>query len=387
MTDRRTLVRSFLFLCLPLVAVCQQNGLVAAYSFDEGSGSSVSDASGKENKGTIGTATWAAAGRFGKALQFNGSTSMVTIPHSASLNLTTGMTLEAWVNPSAVKPAWVDVIYKHNDIFYLEASSPTGSRPVGGAPTASGRSETFAPQALAANTWTHLAVTYDGNRLRFYVNGAEVSNVARTGPILSSTFPVTIGGDPYGQYFTGKIDEVRIYNVARTAAQIQTDMNTAIGGNAAPPATAPLNSCDLNSDGKVTQADAELAVDMVLGRQPCTAKINGATVCNASLIQTVVNAATGSCGAADPVPPPPAHSVTLSWAASVSSGVVGYNVFRGSAAGSYDLLTPNARVTGTSYIDTSVQAGKTYYYVVTAVDSAGNSSSNSNQASTTVPTP
>jgi hypothetical protein len=130
MINRPALVRLPIFLCLPLLAVCQDSSLVAAYSFNEGGGSSVSDTSGKGNTGSIGTATWSAAGRFGKALVFNGSTSMVTIPHSASLNLTTGMTLEAWVNPSVVKRAWVDLIYKHDDRFYLEASSPNGSRPV-----------------------------------------------------------------------------------------------------------------------------------------------------------------------------------------------------------------------------------------------------------------
>lgn len=386
MTNR--LVRLPIFLCLPLLAVCQDSSLVAAYSFDEGGGASVSDSSGKGNTGTIGTATWSATGRFGKALVFNGSTSMVTIPHSGSLNLTTGMTLEAWVNPSVVKPAWVDVIYKHDDRFYLESSSTNGSRPVGGAPTASGRSEAYAPTPLTPNVWTHLAVTYDGSRLRLYINGTEVSSVARTGPIQSSTFPVTIGGDPYGQHFTGMIDEIRIYNVARTAAQIKTDMTTAIGGSKAPSSSTPLNSCDLNSDGKVTQADADLAVDMTVGRKPCTANVSGTNGCNASLVQTVVNAASGgSCGTVVVVPPPVAHSVTLSWAASVSSGVVGYNVFRGSTAGTYSLLTTNSRVSGTTYVDNTVQAGQTYYYVVTSVNSAGTSSGYSNQATAKVPTP
>ena len=57
-----------------------------------------------------------------------------------------------------------------------------------------------------------------------------------TGSILTSTNPLQIGSDSiYGQYFNGLIDEVRIYNTALTAAQIQTDMATAIGGGAPPP--------------------------------------------------------------------------------------------------------------------------------------------------------
>jgi Concanavalin A-like lectin/glucanases superfamily len=52
---------------------------------------------------------------------------------------------------------------------------------------------------------------------------------AQTGTLATSSNPLTIGGDPiYGQYFTGRIDEVRVYTSALTAAQVQADMNTAI---------------------------------------------------------------------------------------------------------------------------------------------------------------
>ena len=78
------------------------SGLVAAFGFDEGSGTSVTDGSGNGNNGTISNTTWAAAGKFGKALQFNGTSALVTVPDAASLHLTTAMTLEAWVNPSTV---------------------------------------------------------------------------------------------------------------------------------------------------------------------------------------------------------------------------------------------------------------------------------------------
>ena len=62
------------------------SGLVAAYSFDAGSGSTVADASGNGNNGTVANATWV-AGKYGEALSFNGSSSRVTIPDSASLHL------------------------------------------------------------------------------------------------------------------------------------------------------------------------------------------------------------------------------------------------------------------------------------------------------------
>jgi hypothetical protein len=65
--------------------------------------------------------------------------------------------------------------------------------------------------------------------MRMYVNGVQVSSRAQTGQIAISTSPLQIGGDTiYGQYFPGRIDEVRIYNRALSATEIQRDMNTPI---------------------------------------------------------------------------------------------------------------------------------------------------------------
>src|SRR2546426_3753993 len=78
-------------------------GLVAAYSFDEGSGSTLGDVSGTGNVGTlVNGPAWNAAGKFGSALSFDGINDIVNIADSNSLDLTTGMTLEAWVKPSAL---------------------------------------------------------------------------------------------------------------------------------------------------------------------------------------------------------------------------------------------------------------------------------------------
>ena len=81
------------------------------------------------------------------------------------------------------------------------------------------------------NTWTHLAATYDGTTVRLYVNGAQVASRAVTGNLISSTGALRIGGNTiWGEYFSGLIDEVRIYNRALTPAEIVTDMNAQVGG-------------------------------------------------------------------------------------------------------------------------------------------------------------
>jgi fibronectin type 3 domain-containing protein len=206
--------------------------LVAAYAFEEGSGTTVTDLSGTHNSGTLqGGAVWTAAGKFGKALQFNGTNAVVTIPDSASLHLTTAMTLEAWVNPSSVVGAWKDVVYKGNDNYFLE-SSTSSTLPAAGATIGGNNLNAFASTSLPTNMWTHLAETYDGATLRLYINGSQASSVTASGAIATSTNPLQIGGDSiFGQFFAGLIDEVRIYNVALTPTQIQADMATPLGGS------------------------------------------------------------------------------------------------------------------------------------------------------------
>src|SRR5262245_18660972 len=119
---------SFLF----PVAAAAQTGLVAAYSVDEGTGTAVTDVSGNANTGSISGATWNSGGKFGNALLFNGSNTWVTIANSASLNLTTGMTLEAWIKPSALAD-WRCVILKEapGTLSYALYASDTANHPSG----------------------------------------------------------------------------------------------------------------------------------------------------------------------------------------------------------------------------------------------------------------
>jgi fibronectin type 3 domain-containing protein len=79
------------------------------------------------------------------------------------------------------------------------------------------------------------------------------------------------------------------------------------------------------------------------------------------------------------------HTVQLTWAASTSSGVTGYYVYRGTQSGQYTKIDPSSPTAGTEFTDTSVSAGTTYYYVVTAVDSSGAESSYSSPATVSVP--
>jgi Concanavalin A-like lectin/glucanases superfamily len=213
------------------VSNTQPSGLVAAYGFAEGAGPTVADSSGNGNTGTISGATWTTQGKFGSALVFDGTSAVVTVPGAASLQLTTGMTLEAWVYPTVAPAGWRAVIDKNVDRYYLMASSDQGNRPVAGGTWAAGNQNAPGPTVLAVNTWTHLAATFDGATVRLYVNGTQVASQAQTTPLTTSTGTLQIGGDAYwGENFAGRIDEVRIYNRALSAAEIQRDMIAPIAG-------------------------------------------------------------------------------------------------------------------------------------------------------------
>jgi hypothetical protein len=82
---------------------------------------------------------------------------------------------------------------------------------------------------------------------------------------------------------------------------------------------------------------------------------------------------------------PGSHSVTLNWAASTSV-VAGYNVYRSTTSGGPYAKLNSTLITTTQYADSTVQAGQTYFYVVTSVDSSSVQSAFSNAVSATIPT-
>jgi hypothetical protein len=201
---------------------------VAAYGFNEGSGTTAGDATGNGRTGTVTNATWSAAGRNGGALSFNGSSSRVAVADAAALHLSSAMTVEAWENPASVGAGWQALIYKGTDNYFLATlTSPavwTAGGTIGG-----GLGQVSSPSAIPLNTWTHVAVTYDGAAVRLFVNGSQVSSQAKTGSLATSTNPLEMGGSLVdGGWFTGLMDDVRIYNTALTATQIQTDMATPV---------------------------------------------------------------------------------------------------------------------------------------------------------------
>jgi Concanavalin A-like lectin/glucanases superfamily/Dockerin type I domain len=218
--------------------------LVAAYSFDEGSGTTVTDASGYGNTGTISGASWTSQGKFGNALSFDGISNWVTVNDSDSLDLASGMTLEAWAYPTTAPGTWTTILLKEappgNNLAYHLQGDPSNHPSSYITTDVSGLQGVVGPQALPLNTWTYLAATYNGAMLSVYVNGTVVVSQPVSGNIVPSVGPLRFGGNSiWGEYFAGKIDEVRIYNRALSQTEIQADMGTPVGTPTPSPTPTP----------------------------------------------------------------------------------------------------------------------------------------------------
>jgi glucose/arabinose dehydrogenase/PKD repeat protein len=205
------------------------SGLVAAFGFNEGTGGQAGDSSPEGNSGTLSGPAWSALGRFGGALSFDGQNDWVTVADDPSLDMTTAMTMEAWVRPSAAASGYRTVVMKertggHAWTLYSTYAAPRAAVYVAGYRGASGTTP------LTAGTWTHLAATVSGGSLRLYVDGTLVNTTALPGPLTVTDSPLRIGGNSFWskEFFAGLIDEVRVYNRALSVSEIQADMNTPI---------------------------------------------------------------------------------------------------------------------------------------------------------------
>lgn len=243
-----------------LVAPAGLDGLIAAYGFDEGAGRIAGDASGKGHAGDIKQAAWSTAGRFGGALDFDGINDWVTIEDTADLDIRDAITLEAWVNPRSLS-GWNTILLKEastglayslyaNDFYPLH---PAGYLNVGGSSDVSVVDTT----ALPLNAWSHVAMTYDGAMMRLYINGHEAGRRALTGRIIASNRQLRIGGNEFwGEFFNGRIDEVRVYARALQSAEIARDMHTPIAHEG----LAPTVSITSPADGAVVSGTPVVTV-------------------------------------------------------------------------------------------------------------------------------
>jgi hypothetical protein len=202
------------------------DGLIGWWKLDETSGTGVEDASGNGNGGRLtGNATRTSGIAIG-ALQFD-RTGYVRISPSSTLNFQgSAISFGAWYyhTPTAdgcllgragqksIYSICVDATYRH---FIVSLRTGAQVRYLGAG--------TNGVPGVSNNRWVHIFVTYDGSVIHTYVNGALVASAAAQGALPNNSDSSAIGapaGNGSGDKFNGRIDDVRIYNRALSAAEV-----------------------------------------------------------------------------------------------------------------------------------------------------------------------
>jgi len=200
--------------------------LVGAWLFDEGNGDVANDASGNKNHGKINFAKYV-AGKYGKALEFNGTNANVEVKHAPVLSVEK-FTLMAWINVLDFTGTWQTIATQNTD-------GPTrnyglfinnGSGLIHYSFTSGKAWQSFnARSNIVDGKWRHIAAVYDKKVFRCYVDGkndGETANVLK--PDTAETV-ITIGSWVGGGWLKGLIDEVALYNDALSEAQILKAMD------------------------------------------------------------------------------------------------------------------------------------------------------------------
>jgi hypothetical protein len=199
-----------------------EEGLVAYWKFDEGSGGTATDSAGTNNGVLVGDTTWT-TGRVDGALSFDGDGDYVAVSPIAVLTGNT-LTAQAWIrvsNLGAFNPILTQNVYSmSNDGYYLYVFD--------GCPTFFvvksfvGSAKAASPEPINADQWYHVAGTNDGTRLKLYVNGQLKASVPSGGGLTGVNNNAYIGCEsisPY--YYTGLIDDVRIYDRAVSESEFR----------------------------------------------------------------------------------------------------------------------------------------------------------------------
>lgn len=199
--------------------------LIGSWGFDECSGATANDGSGLGNTGTlINSPVWSTntPANNGCSLSFNGSNTYVNVGNSAQLNPSSAMTISLWINANAY--ALGVPVGRRNNGDYADVYSfkwRATENPFWTIRDGSDVAHFLTLASLPAlNEWHHIAMTYDGQTMRSYLNGVPDGNpLSFVNTIQASTRPTLIGQSV--EFFPGNIDNVRIYSSVLTAQAVQ----------------------------------------------------------------------------------------------------------------------------------------------------------------------
>ena len=200
---------------------------VLIYLFDEETADEATDLSEFENHGEITDAEWTEDGKNGGALVFDGASSLIEVPHHDSL-VPGGdeLTVEAWFKPASFPAGHPPIARKGSVAESGWGFDTPGGKIRGFVYTAPGAAAVAqGTTVMKEDTWHHVAMVYDGEEIRIYLDGELDGEVARKGDINENDASVWIGKKANENiWIDGTLDEIRILNIAITEDQIQEDM-------------------------------------------------------------------------------------------------------------------------------------------------------------------
>jgi hypothetical protein len=201
-------------------------GLVGYWDFNEGTGNVVYDNSECNNNGTIYGATWT-DGICGSALEFSGSSSSyIDCGTHYSLNTINAMTISVWIKPNTLR-TYQDIIFRSTSSPYKGYTLEVCQNPSMAKMLIQGMTRASADYEIPIGNWTHIAVSRKaGGTYNIYINGLNYSSWSHTTSPHYAITDFIIGGSAgtggwQGRDFDGVIDEVRIYNIALDAYEIE----------------------------------------------------------------------------------------------------------------------------------------------------------------------
>lgn len=170
-----------------------------------------------------------------RALKIMNSGEYGEVPHNASLALSQ-ITMECWINANG-ESGEQQIIDKRSPDGGYNLRITGNQFPLAVQVVVKDNNEAilYVPGIVQKRTWTHLAASYDGQELRLYVNGDFIASKAVSKNISNTTVPLRIGeynGYPNGSLvFHGLIDDLRLWNVARTETEIKANLHSFLNGD------------------------------------------------------------------------------------------------------------------------------------------------------------
>ena len=218
---------------ISLPTSAQDRHTVGLYTFESISGNVLEDLSGTGNDGEV-TGAELGSGRFQKGMVFGGDLSgdFVEIPDNPTIDLTDGLTVEMWIYMNADSSAGGQGVTKGSTYKVGPRSNFQAELRIATTSVAWGNALILSEKKLALHKWTHIAGTYDAKsgEGKLYIDGVIDSDVdIGGGDIVPNDNPLWLGrgGTPF---LDGRLDEVRISNIARSQSEIKQLMNIGIAG-------------------------------------------------------------------------------------------------------------------------------------------------------------